>query len=164
MFLAELDREAARSRKALAELPDGQAAWQPHDRSMTLGYLAFLVANIPTWIARIVTDPSIDIAPADGPGEAPRAFETAAEYTEALDHAVSQARTALERTTEAHLQTQWQLLARGQVVLQMSRQDMISDTLAHWVHHRGQLTVYLRLVGARVPALFGPSADDRSFG
>ena len=66
-------------------------------------------------------------------------------------------------TTEAHLQTHWKLLSGGEVVSDTTRLEMIADTLNHWVHHRGQMTVYLRLMGATVPALYGPSADDKRF-
>jgi uncharacterized damage-inducible protein DinB len=73
------------------------------------------------------------------------------------------AREALTRTDDAHLETSWRLLAGGRPVMQMSRHLMIRDTINHWVHHRGQMTVYLRLMGAKVPALYGPSADDQRF-
>ena len=69
----------------------------------------------------------------------------------------------LEATTDEHLQTTWRLLARGQVVQEAPRYEMIRDTINHWAHHRGQMTVYLRLMGATVPAIYGPSADDKSF-
>ena len=81
----------------------------------------------------------------------------------ALDKAMAGAREALTRTDDAHLETSWRLLAGGRPVLQMSRHLMIRDTINHWVHHRGQMTVYLRLMGAKVPALYGPSADDQRF-
>jgi uncharacterized damage-inducible protein DinB len=82
----------------------------------------------------------------------------------ALDETSAKARAALEKTTDEHLNTNWKLLARGNVVMEAPRYLMIQDTLNHWSHHRGQMTVYLRLLDAKVPAVFGPSADDRSFG
>ena len=66
-------------------------------------------------------------------------------------------------TTDEHLMTTWKLLAGGQVVIEVARHEMIRDTINHWAHHRGQMTVYLRLMGAKVPALYGPSADDKTF-
>jgi uncharacterized damage-inducible protein DinB len=81
----------------------------------------------------------------------------------ALDEAWLDARAALEKTTDEHLMTSWRLLARGQVVMELPRYVMIQDTITHWAHHRGQMTVYLRLLGAKVPALYGPSADDSRF-
>jgi uncharacterized damage-inducible protein DinB len=90
-------------------------------------------------------------------------LETSAELVEALDKAALAARAAFEKTTDEHLLTNWKLLARGQVVLEAPRFEMIQDTLNHWAHHRGQMTVYLRLMGAKVPAIYGPSADDKQF-
>jgi len=81
----------------------------------------------------------------------------------ALDKSAADARSALEQTTDEYLMTSWRLLARGQVVMETPRHVMIQDTINHWAHHRGQMTVYLRLLGAKVPALYGPSADDNQF-
>ncbi len=89
--------------------------------------------------------------------------DTSAALLAGLDKAAAEAREALAKTTDAHLQTPWQLKARGAVVQEAPRYQMIQDTINHWVHHRGQMTVYLRLMGAKVPAIYGPSADDKSF-
>lgn len=89
-------------------------------------------------------------------------MDTSAELLEALDKAAAGARDAFEKTTDEHLMTNWKLLAVGQVVQEAPRYEMIQDTINHWAHHRGQLTVYLRLMGAKVPAI-GPSADDNQF-
>lgn len=163
LLLADLDREVELSRRALEQVPEGRYDWKPHDKSMMFGYLASLVATIPTWIAMIVTRDELDVAPADGPKIEQARNETSDALKQALDKAAADARAALEQTTEEHLQTSWRLLARGQVVWEGARQEMIRDTLSHWAHHRGQMTVYLRLMGAKVPALYGPSADDNSF-
>ena len=117
LFLAELDREVERSRRALEQVPEGKYDWKPHEKSMI----------------------------------------------KALDTSASEFRTALEKTTDEHLMTPWKLLAHGQVVMEAPRHVMIRDTINHWAHHRGQMTVYLRLMGAKVPAIYGPSADDNSF-
>jgi uncharacterized damage-inducible protein DinB len=90
--------------------------------------------------------------------------DTSEKLTRALDKSAAEAREALRGTTEDHLRAPWQLKARGQVVQQAPRFEMIQDTINHWAHHRGQLTVYLRLMGAKVPSIYGPSADDKSFG
>ncbi|HEX5874178.1 MAG TPA: DinB family protein [Pyrinomonadaceae bacterium] len=158
-----LDREVERSRKALEQVPDGQYQWKPHERSMIFGYLADMVATIPTWIAMEVNRDELDIAPAEGQGLKQAPKETSGELLKALDAAAEEARSALEKTSDEHLMTNWKLLARGQVVLEQPRYVMIQETINHWAHHRGQMTVYLRLMGAKVPALYGPSADDQSF-
>lgn len=162
-LLAELEREATRSRAVLQAVPAGQYEWKPHDKSMKFGYLADMVAIIPTWIAAQVTMDDLDIAPTGGASMLGEPKATSAALVEALDASVKAARSALEDTTDAHLKTAWQLKNGGDVVAEGPRYEMIQDTFNHWSHHRGQLTVYLRLVGAPVPATYGPSADDTTF-
>ena len=163
LFLAELDREVERSRRTLKEVPEGKYDWKPHDRSMIFGYLAEMVATIPTWVAMEITQNELDVAPASGPAMKPARNETSDALVKALDKAAADARSALKGTSDAYLMTTWKLLARGKVVLENPRHVMIRDTINHWAHHRGQMTVYLRLMGAKVPALYGPSADDNRF-
>ena len=163
LVLDELEREAELSRRALEVVPSGKADWKPHDRSMIFGYLADMVANIPNWVAMIVTKPELDVAPPGGPQQIREPMNDSAAFVAALDKSMSAARSALQETTDDHLMTGWRLLAGGKPVIETSRYIMIRDTINHWVHHRGQMTVYLRLMGARVPALYGPSADDQNF-
>jgi uncharacterized damage-inducible protein DinB len=162
-FTAELDRETDRSRRALENAPEGKSDWKPHDKSMPFGYLAVMVATIPMWIRSIIEDDELDLAP---PGGSTREWPqpgTRAELLAALDKASADLKAAFRGTTEAHLETRWRLLAGGKVVQEQPRHEMIRDTINHWAHHRGQMTVYLRLMGAKVPALYGPSADDQRF-
>ncbi len=163
LYLSELDREVDRSRRALENLPEGKKDWKPHDKSMQFGYLANMVATIPTWLTMIIKQDELDIAPQDGGGHKWPDPNTRAEYIEALEKSAADARAALKGTTEEHLQTRWKLLAGGKVVADTPRHEMMRDTINHWAHHRGQMTVYLRLMGAKVPALYGPSADDKRF-
>jgi uncharacterized damage-inducible protein DinB len=163
-FLAELDSEAAKSRRVLEQLPRGQRDWKPHEKSTPLGYLADLVANIPSWVGMAITLDELDVAPKDGPKYKPAPLETSAEFAAALDKAVAQAREALQKTTDAYLETPWRLLAGGQLALEQPRHHVIRDTFLHSAHHRGQMTVYLRLLGSKVPSVYGPTADDKSFG
>jgi len=163
-FLREqLDREVERSRKALEQVPDGNYEWKPHERSMIFGYLADMVATMPTWIAMEINRDDLDVAPAAGQGTKKPQKETRTELLKALDEAAAEARSTLEGTNDDFLNTKWKLLARGNVVWEGPRYEIIQDTFSHWSHHRGQMTVYLRLMGAKVPAIFGPSADDQSF-
>ena len=163
-FLAELESEAAKSRPVLEQVPAGKREWKPHERSMALGYLSELVANIPSWIGFAINMDELDIAPKDGPKHKPVPLNTSAELVAALDKAVAQAREALQKTTDAHLATSWRLLAGGNLAMEQPRHDVIRDTFLHSAHHRGQLTVYLRLLGSKVPSVYGPTADDKSFG
>ena len=110
-----------------------------------------------------ITQNELDVAPAGGGQMDQSRKETSDALIEALDRSAADARSALEKTSDEHLMTSWKLLARGQVVLESPRHVMIRDTINHWAHHRGQMTVYLRLMGAKVPALYGPSADDTRF-
>jgi uncharacterized damage-inducible protein DinB len=162
-LLAQLEREAPRSRKVLSELPEGKGDWKPHDKSMALEYLAHLVAVMPTWVALQVTRDDLDIAPKDGSRFPYAKKTTPAQYVAALDASIAEARTALQDMNEEQLSKTWQLKAGGVVVQQDSRANMIQDTISHWSHHRGQLTVYLRLLGQKVPSTFGPSADEKTF-
>jgi uncharacterized damage-inducible protein DinB len=163
LFLAELDREVKRSRRALEMVPENRRDWKPHDKSMEFGHLTDMVATIPTWFAMIIKQDELDVAPKQGERPQRPQPKNAAEYTAALDDAAAQAREALKATNEAHLQKEWKLLAGGEVVFRGPRHEMLRDTMNHWAHHRGQMTVYLRLMGAKVPALYGPSADDQRF-
>ena len=163
VLLDLMNREIERSRPVLAEVPSGKFDWKPHDRSMLFGYLASLVATIPSWVTAIVEQDSLDIAPKDGSSMKPKKMDSAGELIAALDASAAGARKALENATDEHLATNWQLKAAGQVVQQGPRDQTILDTLSHWSHHRGQMTVYLRLMGAKVPSVFGPSADDKTF-
>lgn len=162
-FREELDREVERSRKALEQVPEGKFEWKPHERSMGFGYLANMVATMPTWLTMEINLNELDVAPAEGQSTRKPPQETSANLLKALDEAAAEARDALAKTTDEHLETTWKLLARGNVVWEGTRSEIIQDTISHWSHHRGQMTVYLRLMGAKVPAIFGPSADDQSF-
>ena len=162
-LMGELEREVGRSRRAIEQMPEGKADWKPHDKSMQFGYLAEMVATIPSWIVAQINQDSLDVAPADG-AKFPRTPKvTRADYLKALDDTAAQAREAFKNSSHEHLNTTWQLKARGNVVQEGPRHQMIQETISHWSHHRGQMTVYLRLMGAKVPALFGPSADENSF-
>ncbi len=160
---AEVDREVERSRRALEQVPEGKYDWKPHEKSMIFGYLANMVATMPSWIAMGITRDELDVAPTDGSKMEQKRMDTSDELVKALDKSAADARSALEKATEEHLMTPWRLLARGQVVMETPRYVMMQDTINHWAHHRGQMTVYLRLMGARVPAIYGPSADDNQF-
>src|SRR5262247_2870463 len=110
-LLAELNREVDRSRRALEQVPEGKYDWKPHERSMIFGYLADMVATIPSWIAMEIERDELDVAPADGQSMKPPPKETSAELLKALDETAAQARNALEKTTDEHLMTNWKLLA-----------------------------------------------------
>jgi len=162
LFLAELDREIPRTRRAVAAVPEGRDDWAPHPKSMPLARLAGLVATMPSWIPMIIEQDELDLTPAEGEGT----FQQPAVGTLAavVDDLGAKARASLQATTDEYLlTTKWRLKAGGHVVMEEPRHVVLRDTLNHLAHHRGQLTVYLRLCEQPVPAIYGPSADDTSF-
>ena len=160
-FLEQLEREAVSSRKAVERVPEGENSWKPHERSMELGLLTALVATMPAWVTLMIERDELDL---DDPAAASfrtKPVETRAELLRLLDEGVAKSRKALEATTEEHLMKPWQLKMGNQVVNRGPRYEMIADgAFSHLAHHRGQLTVYLRLKEAKVPAIYGPSADE----
>jgi uncharacterized damage-inducible protein DinB len=162
-FTTQLDAEAPRTRRVLERVPGGRDDWKPHDKSMPFGRLAMLVARMPSWISLIVDRDELDLAPAGGSNIDQKPLRTSAELVQAHDEAVAGARKSLAATSEDHLMKPWKLLVSGKVVSEQPRHVVLRDTLMHLSHHRGQLTVYLRLNDAQVPAIYGPSADDQRF-
>ena len=164
LFLAELDREAPRTRRALERVPEGRDDWKPHDKSMPLGRLAALVAMMPSWVAMIVDKNELDLNPPGG-STSPysRQLRTNKELLEELEKVTAAARGALQRTNDDHLMKPWRLLVATKVVAEDPRHVVLRDAINHLSHHRGQLTVYLRLNNVPVPAIYGPSADDQRF-
>ena len=160
-LIAEVDREAARTKRALEQVPAGRDDWKPHDKSMALGRLAGMIATMPAWVVFIVKQDELDLTP---PGGGSWQLPGQSELVAAHDKSVADARAALQSVDDNLLMTtKWRLRAGGQVVSEETRHVALRDMLNHLAHHRGQLTVYLRLLGATVPAIYGPSADDQRF-
>jgi uncharacterized damage-inducible protein DinB len=160
-FLAKLDREAVLIRKTLERVPHGQNDFKPHERSMTLGLLASLVAGILGWIPYIIERDGLDLDDPSGESLRTKPLSTRAEMITQFEAGLADARASLSATTDQHLLLPWALKMRGRPVQQQPRHIMIADAVfSHLAHHRGQLTVYLRLVDSKVPALYGPSADE----
>lgn len=156
-LLAEFDHEVGTTRKLLDRLPEDKLAWKPHQKSMSLGGLATHIANLPSWGGTILNAASFDLAEAP-PNLDPLATRTA--ILELFDGAAKTARAALDKS-DAELQARWSLLRGGQEMFSMPRVAAFrSFVLSHLIHHRGQLSVYLRLNDVPVPAIYGPSADE----
>ena len=164
LFLGELDREAPLTRRVLERVPEGRNDWQPHKKSMPLGRLAALVAGMPSWLAMMIDKDEFDLNPPGGSSGSFQAnFRTTSELVKTADDGVAAARAALQKTNDDHLMTRWRLLVSGKTVVEQPRHVMMRDSINHLAHHRGQLTVYLRLNDVPVPAVYGPSADDQRF-
>lgn len=159
LYLEELEAETTASRKCLERIPGELFSWKPHEKSMELGYLALLVAEMPRWIATMIKEGAIDFAnfkhlPA----------KTTEDLLAQFDENIAAAKEALQNVTNEQLDETFSLKANGQVIFSSPKKENISSTINHWVHHRGQLTVYMRLNDIAVPSIYGPSADDKNFG
>jgi len=163
-FLAELEREIPRTRRALEQVPTGHHDWKPHPKSMPLGYLAALVATLPSWTYFTIMQDELDIRPVGKEPYTMPEWSTTADLLKIYDDAVAQAREALGGTNDEHLMKPWRFVVAGRVMSEDPRHVVLRDTVFnHIAHHRGQLTVYLRLNEKTVPAIYGPSADERPF-
>jgi uncharacterized damage-inducible protein DinB len=161
-LLAQLESEATLTRKAIARVPEGHNDFKPHEKSMPLGYLAALVASMPGWITLMIERDELNLDDPASKGFRPAIAETNADLIASFDAALAGARQSLESTTSEHLLTPWAFKMGGRTVDQQPRYIMISSAVfSHLAHHRGQLTVYLRLNESSVPALYGPSADEQ---
>ena len=154
--LAEFDLEMATTRKLLERVPDGKGSWKPHEKSFALGHLAQLVAWMPGWIGRSLRDTSIDLAGGSG-----YSFEKTETLLRDFDRNVADARRALESVTGAALDVPWSLKRGETVLFTMPRGPVVRSHLNHLIHHRGQLTVYLRLLDVPIPSIYGPTADEQ---
>ena len=158
-LLQELEQEAQTTRRVLERVPSDKLAWKPHDRSMSLGQLALHVATLPGAIAEISRQ-----SPFPLPEFVQPSATTAAELIPALEQSVTKAREVLRTMDDAALAKTWRAVAGDTEVMAIPVGVLFrSIMLNHWYHHRGQLAVYLRQVGAKVPAIYGPSADENPF-
>jgi uncharacterized damage-inducible protein DinB len=164
LFLEELEAELPATRRALERVPEGRNDWKPHEKSMKLGYLAWLVATMPEWISMTVDQDSLDLNPPGGAAPRQTEAKTTQELLQRFEEAVGKGRRSLQNTTDEHLLTPWRLLVGGNVVSEQPRYSMLrTGVMNHFAHHRGQLTVYLRLNEIAVPSIYGPTADEKRF-
>ena len=162
-LLAELEREAPRTRRVLENVPTGRDDWTPHPKSMPLARLAGLVATMPSWISLIIDQDELNLTPP--PGASQYQQPATDKLAETLAASVAKGRDSLSRTNDSFLtSTRWRLVAGGHVVMEQPRDVVLRETFMHLAHHRGQLTVYLRLCDRPVPSVYGPTADDKTFG
>ena len=156
-LLGQMESASARSRKALEAVAAGKNDWRPHPKSMPLGSLAALVASMPSWVSMIVEKNELDLSTGEG---AQRPVNSTRELLQIHDKAMQAARKSMSNATEDQLMKSWRLLWGQKVLDDRPRHLVVADTISHLAHHRGQLTVYLRLNDRPVPAIYGASADE----
>ena len=157
-FLKELEVESTASRKCLERIPESLFDWKPHEKSMPLGYLALIVAEIPLWISTMIETSEIDFA-----RFAHAKPKTTAELVRHFDENLEKAKKALAATSDEALAEPFHLKNNGQLLVSAPKKDNVGSSINHLVHHRGQLTVYMRLNNIPVPSIYGPSADEPGF-
>jgi uncharacterized damage-inducible protein DinB len=157
-LLPEFDHEMATTRTLLAAVPEARADWQPHAKSMSLGRLAAHLANMPAWAIATLQQDELDLS---APGVATQPpFESIAATLTRFDTLVRSGRAALAETPDAALLAPWTLKHGGHTLFTMPRGGVFRTwVMSHMIHHRGQLSVYLRLLDVPVPAVYGPTAD-----
>jgi len=160
-LLPEFDQEMGSTRKMLDRVPDGKFDWQPHKKSMSLGRLASHVAELPHWGVSTVKADSFDVAPPGGTEYKPPTYASKAELVAAFDRNAAEARALIESMDDGAFMQPWSLLRAGQAMFTMPKVAVVrSFVFNHLYHHRGQLSVYLRLLDVPVPGTYGPSADE----
>ncbi len=161
-LLPEFDHEMANTRKVLERIPDGKLDWKVHEKSNTIGWVAMHLAEIPTWADLVLNRDSVDVDPPGGEHHRTQTPTSRQQILDVFDKNVVAARAAIAAAADEQFGKPWSLLAKGQVVFTMPRGAVLrSLVFNHNVHHRAILCVYLRMNDIPVPALYGPSGDER---
>jgi uncharacterized damage-inducible protein DinB len=156
ILLPEFDHEMGTTRRVIERVPSEKGEWKPHPKSFAIGHLAQLLSWMPGWITHTLTDTSLDLASAPG-----YSFETTPTLLAAFDENVRQARAAIAGSKEEDYAVPWSLKRGSQVFMTLPRGVVVRQHMSHLSHHRGQMTVYLRLLDVAVPSIYGPTADER---
>jgi uncharacterized damage-inducible protein DinB len=163
-LLPEFDHEMATTRKTLERVPEDKFDWKPHEKSSAMGGLASHISNIPTWAINAINQDSLDLAPGGVPVPPLQGAKSQAELLRTFDDNIARAREAIAGATDEALFSPWSLLHGGKTIMTLPRIAVLrSFVMSHLIHHRGQLSVYLRLNDIPVPAIYGPSADEGGF-
>jgi uncharacterized damage-inducible protein DinB len=158
-LLPEFEQEMATTRRLLERVPSDKGTWKPHQKSFSLGHLAQLVAWMPGWIAQTLRETELNLA-----GAGRYSQETTEALVKMFDENVRNARAAMAACSDEDYDVDWSLKFGERVVMTQPRVDVVRQHINHLVHHRGQLTVYLRLVDVPIPSIYGPTADERPTG
>jgi len=160
-LLPEYDHEMGTTRRLLDRVPEAEFAWKPHEKSMSLGELAGHLAGIPAWMGRVIGSAEFDMSAA-GAGQTRSVVPASrAALLKEFDTKVAEARASLAGKTDAELLAPWTLKSAGEEVFTLPKISALrSFVMNHSIHHRGQLSVYLRLKNVPLPSIYGPTADE----
>lgn len=154
-LLPEFEAEMASTRRVLERVPDDEPGWKPHPKSFSMAHLAQLLSWMPAWIAQTLTETELDLA-----GGAGYSNETTAHLLEEFDNGVNAARAAIQASSDGDYGVMWSLKVRDRVAFTLPRSVIVRQHISHLSHHRGQMTVYLRMRDVPVPSIYGPTADE----
>lgn len=157
-LLPEFEAEMATTRRVIERVPSDRGPWKPHPKSFSLGHLAQLVATMPGWITMTIAEGSLDLGKMEGYD-----YHATEVLLGKFDRMVGEARAAIAGASDSAFAEDWSLMMHGKVLFTSPRGAVVRQNLNHLVHHRGQLTVYLRLLDVPVPSIYGPTADDPGF-
>lgn len=157
-LLPEFDQEMATTRRVLERVPGDKGPWKPHEKSFSIGHLAQLVSAMPGWITKTIMDTRLDLA--RGPGYS---YQTTDELLAQFDRHAQEARAAIAQANDTDYEVPWSLMMGDRVLFTLPRGVVVRQNINHVIHHRGQLTVYLRLLDVPVPSIYGPTADEKVF-
>ena len=154
-LLPEFDQEMKTTRRILERVPTDKGTWKPHEKSFSIGHLAQLLSWMPGWITSTLTSDSLDLAGAPG-----YSYQKTEKLLDDFDKNVKEAREAIAKSSDADFDKAWSLRSGDRVFMTMQRGVTVRQHINHLVHHRGQMSVYLRLLDIPVPSLYGPTADE----
>ena len=154
----EFIQEMATTRRLIERVPGERGEWKPHEKSFALGHLTQLVATMPGWITRTIRETEIDLGAGSGWSYS---FQRTDALLEQFDEHVREAREAITAATDPDFDVPWSLRNGDRVYMTMPRGAAVRMHLNHLIHHRGQLSVYLRLIDVPVPSIYGPTADEK---
>lgn len=157
-LIPEFDQEMKTTRRLVERVPSEKGQWKPHPKSFSLGHLTQLVVTMPGWITNALEETSLDLATYPG-----YSYETTETLLTAFDKNVEEARAAIAKASDKDFTVDWSLRHGDKVFFTAPRATIVRQTINHFVHHRGQLTVYLRLIDVPIPSIYGPTADERTF-
>jgi uncharacterized damage-inducible protein DinB len=155
-LLPEFDQEMASTRRLLERVPTDKGQWKPHPKSFSLGHLTQLVCWMPGWITNTLTETELNLK-----GGSPYSYEKTENLLKMFDENVKGARAAIAASKDEDYNVEWSLKFGDRAVFTQRRREVVRNHINHFIHHRGQLTVYLRLIDVPLPSIYGPTADER---